>query len=111
MGIEGESLQFACAVDHGAVLRSMRPGEMLTATRHALQTASADVGGRMGALIAFNCLGRYLEQQALGTGDVMEALFSGYPLVGFNTFGEQVNALHVNHTLTGLAFGVSPNNG
>ena len=106
MAVEGDSLQFACAVDNGAVLRSMRSGDMLTTTRKALRIAAGDVGGRMGAVIAFNCMGRYLEQRALGTREVMETLLSGYPLIGFNTFGEQVNALHVNHTLTGLAFGV-----
>ena len=39
--------------------------------------------------------------------DAVGDLLTQYPVVGFNTFGEQINTLHVNHTLTGLAFGTA----
>jgi len=35
---------------------------------------------------------------------VLGRLFARHRVVGFNTFGEQSGGLHVNHTLTGLAF-------
>lgn len=105
MEVQGDSLRFACAVDHGAVLRPMRPGDMVTTTSEALEAARETVGGEVSALIAFNCLGRFLEARDTGKREQIAETLTRYPVVGFNTFGEQYNALHVNHTLTALAFG------
>jgi hypothetical protein len=109
MAVEGDALRFACAVDHGAVLRPMRPGDMVGTTRDALAAAAASVGGELCAVVAFNCLGRFLEARDTGKQEQLEATLADYPVVGFNTFGEQYNALHVNHTLTALAFGCGDN--
>jgi hypothetical protein len=35
----------------------------------------------------------------------MEALYQKHRVVGFHTYGEQLNAMHLNQTLTGVAFG------
>ncbi len=104
MAVEGTSLRFACAIDKGAVLRPMVPGDMLSATRDWLGEIDREIGG-IQAMVAFNCLGRFLESEALGTTAQIGEILAGYPLIGFNTFGEQYNALHVNHTFTALAFG------
>jgi len=104
MAVEGTSLRFACAIDKGSVLRPMVPGDMLAATRSALGEIDRDVGG-IQAMVAFNCLGRFLESEALGTTAQIGEILASYSLIGFNTFGEQYNALHVNHTFTALAFG------
>ncbi|HUH03579.1 MAG TPA: FIST N-terminal domain-containing protein [Kofleriaceae bacterium] len=103
MSLEGDSLRFACAVDQGSVLRPMTPGDLVRSTADDLARADAELGG-IGALVAFNCLGRYLESQAAGNTQGVADVLTRYPVVGFNTFGEQFNALHVNHTLTALAF-------
>jgi hypothetical protein len=105
MALEGDSLRFACAVEDGVILRMMRAGEMLETTRRSLLEASERVGGEIRALIAFNCLGRYLETQAAGTTSLMGAELTNHPVIGFNTFGEQINSLHMNHTLAALAIG------
>lgn len=103
MSVEGDSLRFACAVDQGSVLRPMHPGDLVRSTAEDLANVDAELGG-IGALVAFNCLGRYLESQASGNTEGVAEVLTRYPVVGFNTFGEQFNALHVNHTLTALAF-------
>lgn len=105
MEVVGDSLRFACVVDNGAVLRLMRAGDMIASTRKSLDEAATEVGGQLEAVVAFSCLARYLEGENAGRGAEMSALLGSYPIVGFNTFGEQINALHVNHTLTGLALG------
>ncbi|HTM19291.1 MAG TPA: FIST N-terminal domain-containing protein [Kofleriaceae bacterium] len=102
---EGESLRFACAVERGVVLRLMRPGELIETTRRDLEAATREVEP-VAALIAFNCMGRFLESEATGQTAAVGEVLTRYPVVGFNTLGEQFNALHVNHTLTALAFGV-----
>jgi len=105
--VVGSSLQFACAVEDGVVLRLVEPGDIIARTDEALVQAAQRVGGEIAALLAFNCLGRFLETEATGKTGALGEVLARYPVVGFNTFGEQVGALHVNHTLTGLAFGGS----
>ena len=104
-GVEGDSLRFASAVGNGIALRPMRPGDMVATTTESLEAAREEVGGTITALIAFNCLGRFYETEAMGTTAELGEVLTRYPVIGFNTFGEQMNALHVNHTLTALAFG------
>jgi hypothetical protein len=103
--IDDDALVFAAAVDPGTVLRMMRPGDLVGSTSSALDAAAIEVGGELAAVIAFSCLGRHRE--ALGRGDraALGAAYDRAPLIGFHSFGEQIGALLVNHTLTGLAFG------
>lgn len=103
MGVEGTSLRLACAVDKGVVLRPMRPGDLVAKTAADLRAADEKLGG-LGAMVAFSCLGRYFESEAAGSTGALGQVLTAYPVVGFNTFGEQFNALHMNHTLTALAF-------
>jgi hypothetical protein len=35
----------------------------------------------------------------------MDELYRQYSVAGFHTYGEQFNAMHLNQTLTGIAFG------
>lgn len=105
--LDGDALVFASAVDPGAVLRLMRPGDLVGTTARALDVAAAEVGGALRAVIAFSCLGRHRESTTTGTRAALAALYTGVPLVGFHSFGEQVGPLLVNHTLTGLALGGS----
>jgi hypothetical protein len=35
----------------------------------------------------------------------MDELYQKYAVTGFHTYGEQFNAMHLNQTLTGIAFG------
>ena len=103
--IDGDTLQFASAVDPGAVLRLMRAGDLVGSTRQALTTAADAVGGELQAVIAFSCLGRHREAITGGMRAELAAIYDSNPLIGFHSFGEQAGPLLVNHTLTGLALG------
>jgi len=105
MAIEGDALRFAWGVDRGTVLVPMESGEMIPATETALAEVDRELGGEVEAVIAFSCYGRFLEAEREGLTDAVGEVLTRYPVMGFNTFGEQVNTLHVNHTLTGLAIG------
>jgi hypothetical protein len=105
IGVEDSALRFACAVAPGTVLELMQPGDLIGTTRQALESARHAVGGRISALVAFNCLGRYMEAEMRGVVEELGQVFAQVPVVGFNTYGEQCDGLHVNHTFTGLALG------
>lgn len=103
--VDGDTLHFASAVDPGAILRLMRPGDLVGSTRQALATATSEVGGDLRAVLAFSCLGRHREAMTSGKRDELAAIYDAAPLVGFHSLGEQKGPLLVNHTLTGLAVG------
>ncbi len=103
--IEGDDLQLATAVEPGHVLRVMRPGDLIGTTRKELAAARERVGGSMSALLLFSCIGRHWEAEARGLECELAQLYAEYPVVGFQSFGEQSGMLLVNHTLTGLAIG------
>lgn len=105
-GVAGEELRLAAAVDEGAVLRIMRPGDLVAQTRGALAGAASRLG-QLDAVLAFSCLGRHLEAQSRGATGALNDIYATLPMCGFHSFGEQSGPLLVNHTLAALALGGS----
>jgi hypothetical protein len=103
-----QDLLFACAIETGAVLRLMRPGDLVGKTAEALDDARRAVGGAFSGVLAFSCLGRHYEATTRGCRAELAALYDRLPLVGYHSFGEQIGPLFANHTLTGLALGEAP---
>jgi hypothetical protein len=54
-------------------------------------------------VIAFDCILRGLEMDQACTRDQAGRVVDRYQAVGFLTYGEQYDAMHVNHTFTGIA--------
>ncbi len=102
---DGERIHLASAVEPGHVLRIMRPGDLIGTTTRDLATAADKVGGSIGALLAFSCVGRHWEAAAKNLERELAGAYAHYDAVGYQSFGEQSNMLLVNHTLTGLAIG------
>lgn len=101
---EDLSLSFYCAVENGIVLTAMRAAPILDDLRAALD----DICTRLGAprlVIGCDCFLRRLEIEADAVGDAASALLRDYRVVGFNTYGEQCNGMHLNQTFTGVVIG------
>lgn len=99
---ENGELVFFSAVDEGMVLRVARPGNM---PQHLDQQLSELGGGILpDAVLACDCILRRIEaQQGQQLGEVSKVL-ERYNVMGFSTYGEQYGPLHVNQTMTGVAF-------
>lgn len=98
------SLTFYCAIDEGVVLRVAR-GEALLAK---LEASLADLRGELGELqgmLLCDCILRNLEITKSGKKAEVAELFRRHHAVGFSTYGEQFDGVHVNQTLTGVAIG------
>jgi len=98
------SLRFFCAIEEGLVLRLARGVDMV----ENLEEAFAAIVGAIGEpqlVLAFNCILRKLEASQREVAERVEIVLRAHSTVGFNGYGEQYRGVHVNQTLTGIAFG------
>ncbi len=97
------SLTFFCAIDEGLVFTVAEPQDMLRATATVLDDISESLGG-IDMVLGFDCILRRLDAENRQTRHLMEELYRKHNVCGFHTYGEQFNAMHLNQTLTGIAF-------
>ena len=98
------SLTFYCAIDEGLVLR-VAAGEDLLADLRRTFTRLREQLGPPRLVLAFDCILRRLEVAHKGQVNEVGKVFRDNAAVGFSTYGEQYGGVHVNQTLTGIAFG------
>jgi len=98
------SLSFFCAIDEGLVFTVARPHDMLRSTSSMLEELDAKLGG-IDLVVGFDCILRRLDAETRQIRHQMSELYREYSVAGFQTYGEQFNAMHLNQTLTGIAFG------
>jgi len=98
------SLTFYCAVENGIVLTAMEPGEMLPNLAAEFQRIEAQIGTPL-ITLGCDCFLRKLEAQCLGTLAETSDFLVSHRVVGFNTYGEQFDGMHINQTFTGVVIG------
>lgn len=98
------SLTFYCAIDEGLVLRVVRGVDLLGNLEHAFNNLRTSIGP-LQMVIACDCVLRNLEVTQSGLKEAVEAVLHRNNAIGFSTYGEQFRGVHVNQTLTGIAFG------
>lgn len=102
------SFRVANSVQHGEKLSILEARDLVGTTRQSIQQIIDEVtadGGDVQGMLLFHCLSRYIEANETGQLDALaEALCQG-PICGLNTYGEQFETLHLNHSLTGVIFG------
>ena len=101
------SLTFFCAIDEGLVFTVAEPQDMLRSTAKTLDDVSAELGGTE-MILGFDCILRRLDAENRQIRHEVEEIYRRHRVTGFHTYGEQFNAMHLNQTLTGIAFGRSP---
>jgi hypothetical protein len=97
------SLSFHCAIDEGLVFTVGRPRDMVETTLETLKHIDADLGG-IDFVLGFDCFLRRFDAETGQVRHKVEEIYGRYGLAGFQTYGEQFNAMHLNQTLTGIAF-------
>ncbi len=104
------SLTFYCAVENGIVLTAMRPGPMLEDLQRHFERIEAEIGPPL-ITIGCDCFLRRLETEHCGTAERMSAFLRQHRVIGFNTYGEQYDGMHINQTFTGVVIGRSARGG
>ncbi|MCA3511208.1 MAG: FIST C-terminal domain-containing protein [Rhodobacter sp.] len=94
-------LVFFSAIDEGLVLTLAEPHDMVAHLRDELGALAE--GGAPDAIIACDCILRRMEAMEKQRSGAISALLQQHRVLGFSTYGEQLNSMHVNQTMTGVA--------
>ena len=94
-------LIFYSAIDEGLVLTLAEPLDMVAHLTAEFDALGSDA--KPAAILACDCVLRRMEAQEKQLSPRISALMRQHGVTGFSTYGEQLNAMHVNQTLTGVA--------
>lgn len=98
------SLSFFCAIDSGVVLTIAEGVDMVENLRQAFDEVRKDIGAPQ-LVLGCDCILRRLETERSGIKERIGDIFVDNNVIGFATYGEQFNSMHVNQTFAGIAIG------
>jgi hypothetical protein len=101
---DDESLSFFCAIEEGIVLTVANGKDIVENLRGTFALLDRDLGPPE-LVLGCDCILRSIEIERRGCRDDIAKIFREHNVVGFATYGEQFNAMHVNQTFTGVAIG------
>ena len=99
-----ESLTLFCAIDEGIVLTVAQGVDLV----ENLEELFADLRRQIGVpqlVLGCDCILRHLEMDRRGIKEKVGSILAENNVIGFSTYGEQFNGMHVNQTFTGVAIG------
>ncbi|OCX63190.1 GfdT protein [Thioclava sp. SK-1] len=97
-----ESLIFFAVIDEGLILTLSEPQDMAAHLESELTRLSRPVPPT--AILGFDCIFRRIEAEGRQKSREVSEILAHHNVRGFSTYGEQIGAMHVNQTLTGIAF-------
>lgn len=98
------SLTFFCAVETGVVLTMSRSRHLVESAQAAFKSVASALGGA-DFVLGFDCALRRLDAENRQMKRELSDVYRDFGVIGFNTYGEQFGAMHLNQTFTGLAIG------
>ena len=102
--MEGDGLSFFCAIDEGVVLTLAERDDITTTASGVLSGLDQRLGG-IDIVLGFDCILRRLDAESRQSLQDLSGVYKDYNVVGFSTYGEHFMSMHINQTLTGIAFG------
>jgi len=98
------SLTFYCALGLGAVLTAMQNKPLLPALAELFASHEAKLGPPA-LTLGCDCVLRRRELAELGQLAEASAFYRQHKVIGFSTYGEHFEGVHLNQTFTGVVFG------
>ena len=99
--LDNGDLVFFSAIDEGLVLTLAEPEDMAKHLDRELSRIRRDREPE--AIWACDCILRRVEAEESQQTRALSAILAKNRVVGFSTYGEQINGMHVNQTMTGVA--------
>ncbi|MCW8884338.1 MAG: FIST C-terminal domain-containing protein [Motiliproteus sp.] len=100
------SLSFYCAVENGIVLTRSQPTAIIERLEQLFEDLSRKIGPPQ-LVIGCDCVFRRLEIEHRDLVADASAIFERNRVIGFSSYGEQFDGLHLNQSFTGVAIGRS----
>ncbi len=100
------SLTFYCAIDTGLVLTMGQGVDLVRNLNQALEKATQEIPDPQ-LIITCECVLRRLEVLEKDLTEDVGAILSSHRAIGFHSYGEQFNSIHVNQTFSGIVIGRS----
>lgn len=107
---DDESLTFFCAIDTGIVLTVAEGVDIVSNLDDAFRHVREQLGPPQ-LILGCDCILRNLEAKQRDVLAEIGDLMLENNVVGFATYGEQYNGMHVNQTFTGVAIGAGRDSG
>lgn len=98
----GGGIRFYCTIEKGLVLRLAEPARVMESLEESFRDVE-DTLGEPDLIIGCDCILRRLELESLGLDEDVGRFLAERKVVGFSTYGEQFEGVHVNQTFVGLA--------
>lgn len=99
-----KSIRFYCAIEEGIVLTLGESSNLIENLKMKLAETKRHVRNPE-VTISFECILRRLEIGASNLQTEIDQIFREAKCIGFNTYGEQLNSIHMNQTMSGIIFG------
>jgi hypothetical protein len=100
------SLTFFCAIEEGLVLTVAKNVDVVQDLESLFVRIKAELG-ECDLIIGCDCVLRNLEIEQRHQKRFVSDLFMRNSVIGFCTYGEQFNSMHVSQTFTGIAIGAA----
>jgi len=100
---EDGSLHFFCAIDEGLVLTIGRGVDIVQDLSDNFEGLRRRLNPQV--IIGCECILRRIEVIDKDVRNSVDRIMSQNNVIGFHTYGEQINAIHVSQTFTGVAIG------
>ena len=95
---------FLCAIDEGIVLTIAGGHDIIENMQQTLDSVKSELGA-IDLVIGCDCILRRIELENKALLEQMGEIMSKFNVIGFSTYGEQYDAMHINQTFTGVAIG------
>lgn len=103
-----QSLQFYCAIDSGLPLSIARGIDIVQRLEQEVERIESEFE-QIDFTLGCDCIHRRLEVFKKGYQEKIESLLKRINFIGFNSYGEQFNGIHINQTLVGVVVGKKRN--
>lgn len=98
------SLSLFCAIEEGLVLSIGKGHDMVSSFKNQIAACEKQIPPNR-LFILCDCILRRLELNSFNITGEFNMLLGSLNAIGFSTYGEQFNSIHVNQTLTGVVIG------
>lgn len=100
---ENGDLEFFSAIDEGLVLTLAEADHIVDHLDAQLSALTDPRDGPPEAILACDCILRRIEAEKKQQKRPLDGVLARHRVTGFSTYGEQINGMHVNQTMTGVA--------